>query len=52
MWTIFGDPYGHPVSSSGWDSTNRFCFRDNYHPEYPTLLTADLQGLIILVTMP
>ena len=36
----------HPIPSSGWDSTNRFCFRDNYHPEYPTLLTADLQGLL------
>ena len=44
MWTMIGDSHGHQVPSSDWESTDRFCFQDNYHPEYPTLLTADLQG--------
>ena len=44
MWTMLGDMYGHPVHSNIWESTNRFCYRDNYHPEFPKLLTGDLTG--------
>ena len=47
MWTMLGDMYGHPVHSNIWDSTNRFCYCDNYHPEFPKLLTGDVRGKLV-----
>ena len=47
---VLGDAYGHPkLSEVKHNPGLRFCYRNNYYPEYLTLLVGDINGLISVI---
>ena len=47
---VLGDAYGHPkLSEVKHNPGLRFCYRNNYYPEYLTLLVGDINGLVSVI---
>ena len=53
MQRILGNSYGQLIYESLWQSDVtsadpfRFCYRDHEHPEYPKLVTGDVNGKVV-----